>query len=1421
MKIKNDLLNGITNSDVAWRLLPNGTMVESENFFVTTSGGKDVGLGKNILGNILVVDNKFLGGKSYGVGKNSSSNKVYYFVKATDYDYLVEYDTVTNANIIILQSTTGTRLNLKTGERITNIDIYIDPEGNGNLIAWSGDSNPPRIGNIERMKTWGIDGFTAEEIMLIKAPPTYSPVLTPIISTENAQANYLENKYICFGTRFKYKDGYYSAVSSWSKYFFEPKVYDLDFETFENIGMLNRFNSVNIAFETGEREVIAIDLVFKFVNETNIYKVDTFIKAEEGWADNTTQTLEFNNSKVYGILPSDQYFRSFDNVPEMALAQAPIGNRIGFANYKEGKNLIDKNGNKVIMNYTLELIANNSDNTLLEVEQDSVDYNFDLTPVTVAKGEIQIDLGLTQLRKNNSLTFSFKLKSLNSPVSIPPRILTFTSEFKFTLDRDYTDLTDLVTNSTIQAQLDIHTAYFENNGGVSFPVDYIPPYVVLKGFEITNTGNVINITFPIIKYEVDITPDPNIYITDYFYDNLTEVNYNTISVATSLKSFRSYEICMIYRDLQCRKTTALTSAKNTLFIPNENAITQNQIQVNIPLTQKPPIWAKTYKFGIKINQGIFETIPINIFIVDGIYRWIKLDGENKNKVEDGDILIIKRDGTGFLANPIRVKILEVKEQPNNFIRNNSSVILERAGLYAKIKGLDFEMNYGRNEFIEYQNSSSTTTNYPFAFIGYFSTLNDNGERVDRQFNQGSTVTFNFNSNFHNEEPFILFAKTYTAQQSYNNFKEFFDAQIDPAGFQSTSHPDRTYTVTLTRGFPVCFIFQPVPIGSITSIVGNEITLSGVNTTLWVVGAKVYRSNIFLGGVTNVDISNSKLVLDSVNGASVSDVLFISSNPKSEPRVVSITPNANGFLWLKIVGTESGSGSRSGFVNARVNIRYVTSLFIFEKTAKEIENEIFYETPEIYNVVDGEHQMVNHLLTDTYNCFCQGNGVESYQIRDAFNEKSLSVDFSPTAVSEDEYRQVNRYKDITYSGIYNANTNVNKLNEFNLSTGNFKEDIEANYGSIVKIRGKDTNLEVYQEDKVSIVYYGKDLLSNADGSTNLVSIEEVLGKQDTYQEENGISIHPESFDFEAINSYFTDVKGGAVCKKSNNGIFEISKQGQKNHFRKLFRAYPDCKINGKYDQFNDVYILNIRFGENKYETWVYSDADNGWLGRISFNPDDMIRVNNEFISFQNGNVYKGNQEKNGLQDNYNTFFGIQYPSKFSYVVNEDPSIRKNHKAISSESTDAWDIQAETDLNKGYINKTDFHKEEGVYYGFIRSNNDVLDTSLIGAYQGIGNCTINGLTLEFSFELESEVSVGNEIRNTNMEIVGTILSKTNNSLTLNTVNNLINGDFVLCCKPQSIENNNLLGSAMLVTATLNTNKKTEVFALGCEVQISNPR
>jgi hypothetical protein len=53
----------------------------------------------------------------------------------------------------------------------------------GKLIAFSGDSNSPRVLNIERFKTHGVDGFTDSEISVMKPSPIFCPsiVLTTVL----------------------------------------------------------------------------------------------------------------------------------------------------------------------------------------------------------------------------------------------------------------------------------------------------------------------------------------------------------------------------------------------------------------------------------------------------------------------------------------------------------------------------------------------------------------------------------------------------------------------------------------------------------------------------------------------------------------------------------------------------------------------------------------------------------------------------------------------------------------------------------------------------------------------------------------------------------------------------------------------------------------------------------------------------------------------------------------------------------------------------------------------------------------------------------------------------------------------------------------------------------------------------------------
>ena len=56
----------------------------------------------------------------------------------------------------------------------------------------------------------------------------------------------------------------------------------------------------------------------------------------------------------------------------------------------------------------------------------------------------------------------------------------------------------------------------------------------------------------------------------------------------------------------------------------------------------------------------------------------------------------------------------------------------------------------------------------------------------------------------------------------------------------------------------------------------------------------------------------------------------------------------------------------------------------------------------------------------------------------------------------DYKQEHRFADLTYSGVYNDETNVNKLNEFNLGLANFKP-LEESYGPVQLLDGRKTDI----------------------------------------------------------------------------------------------------------------------------------------------------------------------------------------------------------------------------------------------------------------------------------------------------------------------------------------------------------------------------
>ena len=254
----------------------------------------------------------------------------------------------------------------------------------------------------------------------------------------------------------------------------------------------------------------------------------------------------------------------------------------------------------------------------------------------------------------------------------------------------------------------------------------------------------------------------------------------------------------------------------------------------------------------------------------------------------------------------------------------------------------------------------------------------------------------------------------------------------------------------------------------------------------------------------------------------------------------------------------------------------------------------------------------------FNAYAFGNGVESDRIRDNFN--STTLEYSPRSIiAIESYEQERKESALVYSGTYKAGSSINGLNEFNLSLANFK-NLDIEFGSVQKLYSRDSDIVVFQEDKISTVLYGKNLLSDAVGGGSIVSIPEVLGLQMSDEGEWGISFNPESFAQWGDDLFWTDSRRGSVLAMKGDQIIPIV-NGMKSYFRDLMRNDINTQKIGVYDPFNHHYIIASNDYTSKpcslilskYSGLYPADIADGPAGSYNGKPDYSVISNAEWTA----------------------------------------------------------------------------------------------------------------------------------------------------------------------------------------------------------------
>jgi len=173
-------------------------------------------------------------------------------------------------------------------------------------------------------------------------------------------------------------------------------------------------------------------------------------------------------------------------------------------------------------------------------------------------------------------------------------------------------------------------------------------------------------------------------------------------------------------------------------------------------------------------------------------------------------------------------------------------------------------------------------------------------------------------------------------------------------------------------------------------------------------------------------------------------------------------------------------------------------------------------------------------------------IEESRIRGGYN--NIATDKGVKAfINEPEPQQQHRFNTLIYSGVYNSRTGINETNVFSVSD-DLTRSADPQNGSIQKTYAEDTNLIVFQEDKISRALIDKDTIYTTEGGTQTQAGAKVLGQIVPYKGEYGISNNPESFAVYGYRKYFADRDRSAIIRLSNDGLTEVSAYGMTDYFR---------------------------------------------------------------------------------------------------------------------------------------------------------------------------------------------------------------------------------------------------------------------------------
>jgi hypothetical protein len=260
------------------------------------------------------------------------------------------------------------------------------------------------------------------------------------------------------------------------------------------------------------------------------------------------------------------------------------------------------------------------------------------------------------------------------------------------------------------------------------------------------------------------------------------------------------------------------------------------------------------------------------------------------------------------------------------------------------------------------------------------------------------------------------------------------------------------------------------------------------------------------------------------------------------------------------------------------------------------------------------------------------------------------------------------------------------------------------------------------------------------------------------------------------------------------------------------------------------------------TLTYSPALEGWTSFHSYFPEWMEHMNSFMYTFKNGEMWKHNTNASR-----NNWYGTNYPSTITILLNDSPIETKMFKTLSYDSTHRWSASVITDLSAGSMASSYFEEKEGGFFTYVRRDPNTIDFKALST-QGIGKVSAatiapgtGYLSVFFNFEIPNSISVfdpaisppsGGDVLYivdaiTNaIKLIGNVDEIVNNPSTGNKIvvkvpTNVANiNDFAYVIKNAVAESYGARGYYMETTLTNTDTEAVELFAISSQIFKSYP-